>query len=40
MCNLVTLSERMSRFTLVAYVAAKESDAVMAVRGRELDRSY
>jgi len=29
--NLATLSERMSRFTLVAYVATKESDAVMAV---------
>jgi len=29
--NLATLSERMSRFTLIAYVATKESDAVMAV---------
>ena len=29
--NLATLSERMSRFTLFAYVATKESDAVMAV---------
>ncbi len=29
--NLVTLAERRTRFTLVGYVATKESDAVMAV---------